>query len=301
MPDSSNDLVARFLTYLRAERSFSPHTVRNYQADLADFAAFAGKRRSSLLNASRRVVREYISALAVRSKPATVMRHKAALRTFYRFLQREGLVDLNPTSGLSSVRLPQKLPDVLSQREADNLLQSRGASREDDRVRDQAMAELLYATGLRVSELAGLNVDDVDLGRKQVLVRVGKGNKQRTVFFGEPAAAALVEYLGERGQWVKGQDVRAMFFGRRGRRISPRTVRAILDRWATRVGKPVHPHTLRHSFATHMLEKGADIRAIQELLGHASLSTTQKYTHLDLHTIMDAYKKAHPLEGETDD
>lgn len=299
MPPDNLELLERFLVYLRAERNFSPHTLRNYRVDLELLMAFLGKRRSTYLLASRKMIREFITTEATRCKAATVMRRKASIKTFYRYLQRERWVEENPASGLASTRLPQVLPDVLTQKEAENLLDAAECSKAEDRLRDQAMFELLYGTGMRVSELAALDVDDVDLGHKQARIRSGKGRKERLVFFGAPAADALMAYLGERSKWLKKRDVKALFFGRKGGRISPRTVREVLDRWATRVGKPAHPHTLRHSFATHMLEEGADIRAIQELLGHASLSTTQKYTHLDLKTIVEAYRKAHPREEDS--
>ncbi len=299
MAPDNIELLERFLVYLRAERNFSPHTLRNYRIDLELLLAFLGKRRSSFLGASRKMIREFVTTEATRCKATTVMRRKAALKTFYRYLQREGWVQENPASGLASTRLPLVLPDVLSQREAQNLLEASECSKAEDRKRDQALFELLYATGMRVSELAALDVDDVDLTHKQARIRSGKGRKERVVFFGGPAADSLAEYLAERPKWLKRRDPKALFFGRKGGRLSPRSVRDVLDRWATRVGKPAHPHTLRHSFATHMLEEGADIRAIQELLGHASLSTTQKYTHLDMKTIMEAYHKAHPREEET--
>lgn len=299
MPHDNLELLERFLVYLRAERNFSPHTLRNYKIDLELLLAFLGKRRLAFPSATRKVIREFIMTEATRCQATTIMRRKASIKTFYRYLLREGVVELNPASGLASTRLPQKLPEVLTQKETENLLDAAECSKPEDRIRDQAMFELLYGTGMRVSELAGLDIDDVDLARKQARIRSGKGRKERSVFFGAPAQEALQLYLAQRPKWVKKQDVKALFFGRKGRRISPRTVRDVLDRWAVRVGKPAHPHTLRHSFATHMLEQGADIRTIQELLGHASLSTTQKYTHLDLKTIVEAYRKAHPREEET--
>jgi integrase/recombinase XerC len=207
-------------------------------------------------------------------------------------------VEANPAARLPPTRLPKRLPDVLTQREAGTLVEGGGRERTGDFVRDAAILELLYATGMRVSELAALDVSDLDLQARDVRIRSGKGKKERHAFFGKPAADALDLYLARRGLWTDGSGRDALFFGKRGRRISDRGVRRLVDRHALAVGKPVHPHVLRHSFATHMLERGADIRAIQELLGHASLATTQKYTHLDMSLIREAYEKAHPREDK---
>ncbi len=300
MQPDNTELLERFLVYLRAERNFSSHTIRGYRTDLELYGAFLGKKRKGYLGATRRIVREFVVHEASRSAASSVMRRKASLKTFYRYLLREGWVAENPAAGLASTKLPQSLPDVLSRRETENLLEAGECSGEGERRRDQVIFELLYATGIRISELCSLDLDDVELSRKQLRIRSGKGRKERTVFFGDPGKEALVAYLEERPKWVKQYDKSALFFGKKGRRLSARSVRDVLDRWATRVGKPAHPHTLRHSFATHMLEQGADIRAIQELMGHSSLSTTQKYTHLDLKTIMNIYKKTHPREDGGD-
>jgi len=287
-----------FESYLRAERGFSPHTVRNYLADVETLADFLAAKRTSLEAASDVEIREFIRSQAVAHAPATVSRRRAALKTFYRLLLREKLVSRNPAAALPSLRMPKRLPQILSQREAGTLVEGGGREREGDFVRDAAVLELLYATGMRVSELAALDLCDIDLTRMEVRIRSGKGGKERHVFFGKAAAQALQAYLDRRGLWTDGRAGDALFFGKKGKRISDRGIRRLVDRNAHAIGKPVHPHVLRHSFATHMLENGAGIRTIQELLGHASLSTTQKYTHLDLATIRAAYEKAHPRGKE---
>jgi integrase/recombinase XerC len=296
--DERTELLGRFETYLRVERGFSPHTIRNYLADLGVLADFLADKRLSLSKARRKQLREFLGLQAVRYAPATVSRRRASLATFYRFLRREGAIKENPADLLPGVRLPQRLPPMLTQREAENLVASGRGEDDPDHLRDWAILELLYGTGMRVSELVALDERDLDLSSGEVRIQRGKGGKSRIAFFGDAAVAALTAYAGDRPRWQQGHDPHALFYGKRGRRLSDRSVRRIMDRCSGRVGKPLHPHMLRHSFATHMLEEGADIRTIQELLGHANLSTTQKYTHLDMKTIMAAYKKAHPREEE---
>jgi integrase/recombinase XerC len=296
--DERTELLDCFATYLRVERGYSAHTQRAYLADLGQLADFLADKRLSLSRARRKQLREFLGLQAVRHQPATVGRRRAAIVTFYRFLVREGRIAENPANLLPGVRLPRHLPPVLTQREAASLVEDQGGVERPDHRRDQAILELLYGTGMRVSELVALDITDVDLRRREVRIRAGKGGKERLAFFGDEAGAALALYLEQRENWQQGHDPMALFYGRRGRRLSDRSVRRLLDRFAGRVGKPLHPHMLRHSFATHMLEEGADVRTIQELLGHANLSTTQKYTHLDMKTILAAYRKAHPREEE---
>ena len=292
-------LETMFEQYLRSERGLSEHTIRSYLADLRRWADFLGHKRLSYKRARRRQLREYVGQEAVRYASATVARRKAMLATFYRFLLREGEVSENPAAILPGIKQPKRLPGVLSLGEAANLVEAGDECADDpDLLRDQAILELLYGTGIRVSELAMLDERDVDLRSRQVKVRSGKGRKERFVFLGEAAIASLEDYLSERHLWQRGFDPAALFFGKTGRRLSDRSIRRVLSKRSARVGKPVHPHMLRHSFATHMLAEGADIRAIQELLGHTNLSTTQKYTHLDMKTLVEAYRKAHPREEE---
>jgi len=290
------EILSLFERYLRAERGFSPHTVRGYLVDLNQLADFLAAKRMSLTRAGRRQLKEYVSTLAIRYAPSTVARRKASMKTLYRWLLREGWVDSNPADLLPGTRTRPKLPGVLTQREAARLVESQEPRANPDLLRDQAIMELLYGTGMRVSELAALDLEDLALGRGELRIRRGKGRRERIAFIGDKARLALEEYLTERHLWVTSRAPNALFYGRRGNRISDRTIRRVLDRYSARVGKPLHPHMLRHSFATHMLEEGADIRTIQELLGHASLSTTQKYTHMEMKTIIEAYRKAHPRE-----
>ncbi len=297
--DERTELLGRFETYLRVERGFSEHTLRAYLADLGMLADFLAGKRLSLSRATRRQLREFLGLQAVRYAPATVARRRAAVATFYRLLRREGVVSDNPAVLLPGVKLPSHLPPVLTQGEASQLLEGPAGGDDPDRCRDRAVLELLYGTGIRVSELTALDVRDVELRRRELRIRAGKGDKERFVFLGEEAVDALGSWLEDRPRWLQGHDPEALFYGRRGRRLSDRAVRRLMDRYAGRVGKPLHPHMMRHSFATHMLEEGADVRSIQELLGHANLSTTQKYTHLDMKTILEAYRRAHPREEES--
>ena len=287
-----------FETYLKVERGFSVHTLRNYLADLNALADFLAHRRSSLASANPKALREFIGLQAVRYAPATVARRKATIKTFYKFLVREGELRDSPAALLPATRLPKPLPGVLTRGEAETLMEGGAGLDPLDTLRNRAIVELLYATGMRVSELAALDLGDLDLERLEARIRRGKGRKERIAFFGKPARAALRAYLPTRHQWHTGRPDDALFFGKRGNRISDRSIRRVLDRFSSGIGKPVHPHMLRHSFATPMLEEGADIRTIQELMGHASLATTQKYTHMDLAAIVKAYRKAHPREED---
>lgn len=293
-----SEILKQFERYLKVERACSEHTVRNYMADIDVLANFLASRRSSIPRATVRLLRTFIGEQAVRYAPTTVSRRKASVRTLYRFMLREEIIKENPAALLPGTRMARNLPSVLTQREAQNLVELPEDTDNPDRLRDVAILELLYGTGMRVSELAGLDVSDIDLNSAELLIRAGKGNKDRICFVGERARTAVEDYLTERHLWVKNRDKLALFFGKTGSRISDRSVRRVLDRYGIRVGKPVHPHMLRHSFATHMLEEGADIRSIQELLGHRSLSTTQKYTHMDMKTLVAAYRKAHPREDD---
>ncbi|MBM4352704.1 MAG: tyrosine recombinase XerC [Deltaproteobacteria bacterium] len=311
--EERTELLERFRTYLKVERGYSRHTLRNYVGDIEALADFLAKRHSGLARATRRQLREFLGNEAHGHRPATVARRKATIRTFYRFLVREGVIAENPAAVLPSPRLPRPLPKALTQREAEAVMDQSGRSAPgrsapagsrrprnvpDSLSRDIAILELLYGTGMRVSELVALDLDDIDLRRGEARIRAGKGNKERLAYLGDMAKDALTRYLADRPLWSSGRDPQALFFGRRSARLSDRSVRRVLDRMAARLGKPLHPHMLRHSFATHMLERGADIRAIQELLGHSSLSTTQKYTHMDLKMLMEVYRRTHPREEE---
>jgi integrase/recombinase XerC len=286
-----------FLRYLEVERGASVHTLRSYRSDLADATAYLSQRGLGALDdADVRLLRGYVADLHARGlQRSSVARRLATLRSFFRFLVRRGRASANPALEIRTPRLPKRLPAHLPIDESEVLLRQ-GFSETDGRgvartKRDRAVLELLYATGLRVGELAGLDVADVDLA--EGLVRVfGKGGKERIVPVGRQAATALREHLSER----RGPSGGPLFPNARGSRLGVRTLRRIVGRRARAAGmvRRVTPHTLRHSFATHLLDAGADLRLIQELLGHARLSTTQKYTHVTTERLMAVYDAAHP-------
>jgi integrase/recombinase XerC len=285
------------------ERRVSPHTRDAYGADLARFSAFLsavfwnrppGDMRAEDVDAL--AVRSYLAHLRAGGISKTSMgRHLSALRTFFAFLKREGRVVSNPAKAVGTPRRDHTLPRTLSVGEAAAVVEAK----EREGVlgtRDRALLELLYATGLRVSELVGLRLEDVDLSARQVRT-VGKGRKERVVPFGQPAAAALRAWLKARVSFAPAaRDAGIVFLNARSSRLTDRSVRRILDRAVLSAAVPRHasPHALRHSFATHLLAAGADLRTIQELLGHASLSTTQRYTHLDAERLIEVYRKSHP-------
>ena len=285
-----NAPVTNFLRHLAVERNVSPHTLRSYRADLTDFEAHLATTKLAPAAADVRAIRGWLAALHARGlDPVSVARKLAAVRSFYRFLVRRGVVPRNPARELRGPRPTRKLVSFLPIDEADALVGGRalgGAARD----RDIAILELLYATGLRVSELAGLDLDSIDRDARTVRV-VGKGRKERIVPYGAAAARALDAYLGPRAAARGPVFVRA-----RGGRLGVRSIRAIVTRAAGAAGvtRRVTPHTLRHTFATHLLDAGADLRVIQELLGHSRLSTTQRYTHVGADQLMKVYDAAHP-------
>ena len=285
------DPQAAFLRHLAVERNASAHTLRSYANDLTDFQRFLAARGiGDLAAADLRAVRAWLAALHARGlAAASVGRKLAAVRSCFRFLVRRGVVEANPAREARTPRQPRRLVSFLPIDEATQLVDGRavgGASR----ARDVAILEMLYATGLRVSELAGLDLDDVDRDERTVRV-LGKGRKERIVPYGGHAARALEAWLGERGEGGG-----AVFTNAQGGRLTTRSVHTIVRRSARAAGitRRVSPHTLRHTFATHLLDGGADLRAIQELLGHSRLSTTQRYTHVGADQLMKIYDKAHP-------
>jgi len=282
--------VTAFLRHLEVEKNASPHTLRSYRSDLVDFESHLTSASLTPLSADVRAVRGWLAALHGRGlDAASVARKLAAVRSFYRFLVRRGVVERNPAREVRGPRLARKLVSFLPIDEATAMVGARGLGG-DARARDVAILELLYATGLRVSELASLDVDAVDRERRTVQV-IGKGRKERIVPYGAAAAQALDAYLGPRTR-ARG----AVFTNARGGRLGVRSIRAIVGRAATAAGltRRVTPHTLRHTFATHLLDAGADLRMIQELLGHSRLSTTQRYTHVGADQLMKVYDAAHP-------
>ncbi len=295
-----NEHIAQFITWLRDEKGYSPHTVSNYRRDLDEFAAMAGPEAvvSSLDTA---VVRNFVYSLHIRNKSSSVARKLSALRTFFKFLEQEDTIRLNPMASIAMPKQEQHVPVFLSVDEVFALLEMPDPETRWG-ARDSAMLELLYSTGMRVSELVGCNATSLDFASEMVRVR-GKGNRERLVPMGREAVKALQAYgaareeqLRHRLQLGKNVDREPLFLNSRGTRLSARSVERLIAEYGRRAGidKPVTPHVLRHSFATHLLEMGADMRSVQELLGHASLSTTQKYTHLDMVHLMKVYDKAHP-------
>jgi integrase/recombinase XerC len=292
--------IGRFLEHLRTERRVSPHTLRAYAGDLALYARSLRERGLAVATAPVAAVRGFVAQVAATRGASSRARTLSSLRTLYRFLVREGLAPANPARSVASPKLPKRLPVALPEEEAAALVEAPEALAGPLALRDRAFLELLYASGLRVSELTGLDLESVDLPGRLVRV-LGKRSKERIVPFGEAAAGALRRYLDEaRPALAAGADGRrggsALFLNYRGGRLTSRSVARRLDLAVLASGLPrhVHPHVLRHSFATHLLGNGADLRAIQELLGHASLSTTQRYTHLDWKRLAEVYDAAHP-------
>jgi integrase/recombinase XerC len=295
--------VARFLDYLAGERRCSPRTLEAYRSDLAQLEAFVrerrGEREPSVGDLDVYVLRGWLGALARTRAAASVARKIAATRTFLRHLQRRGEIARNPAAELSAPKVRRPLPTLLDVDAAKQVVEAPGGEGAEA-CRDRAVLELLYGSGLRVSELSGLSCGDLDLTARTVRV-LGKGGKERVVPFGEPCARALEAYAARRGELrharTGAQDQKAYFLSTRGRRFGARAVQRLAHRaGALGAGRAdLHPHALRHTCATHMLDGGADLRAIQELLGHASLSTTQRYTHVSIEHLMRVYDRAHPL------
>jgi integrase/recombinase XerC len=293
------DEVQRFARWLAGERRASPRTSRAYLSDLEAYAAYLAAAGVAIVPSSPAAVRGWLGREAATSGPSSIARKLSTVRTFYRFLVKERIATANPARAVQAPRRPKRLPEVLPEADVAALVEA-PADPSPLGLRDRAFLELLYSSGLRVSELTGLDVDDVDLAEGMVRV-LGKGSKERVVPVGGPALAAVRRWIAEgRPALLAGVDGAgargALFVNYRGGRLSPRSVARRLDRWVTAAGLPrhVHPHVLRHCFATHLLGNGADLRGIQELLGHASLSTTQRYTHLDWKRLAEVYDRAHP-------
>ena len=303
--------VERFLEHLRVERRLSPHTVAAYRRDLTQLEAFASTRvgpHASVQDVGKLVLRAWLGTLAKEVGPATISRKLAAVRTFLRYLERHGVVRDNPALLIASPKLRRRLPSFVGVDAANEIMQSPEANgaavtpRESAAAlcRDTLLLELLYGCGLRVAELARLDLEDVNAEARELRV-FGKGNKERVVPLGSRARDALERYLEVRADLAHPRtgylDQRALLVGRLGRRLGVRRVQSLVRiHGAAGAARPdLHPHALRHSCATHLLDGGADLRAIQELLGHRSLSTTQRYTHLSLEQLLRTYDAAHPL------
>ena len=287
--------VAAFLRHLEKERNASAHTVRAYAQDLAQFEAHLQDElghEAAPAEVDHLMVRSFLARLHRDGlKKTSASRKLAGIRTFFRWLCREGVLQRNPARVILSPRVERRIPSQLDEAEVAALLEF--PIEDDADARAQALLEMLYATGVRCSELVGMDREAVDLENRTVRV-LGKGRKERVIPFGTRARGALQAYLPIRQAAQPPDD--ALFVNARGARLTDRTVRRILAGRLKKIaiGKRVTPHTLRHSFASHLLQRGADLRSIQELLGHASLSTTQRYTHLNARQILEIYKRAHP-------
>ncbi|MDY7011493.1 MAG: tyrosine recombinase XerC [Planctomycetota bacterium] len=325
-------IIRKFLEHLSGRRNFSPHTVRSYQIDLMQFCRFlispeetlsgnqaafdetqAGMLSNRLLSVQANDVRAFLAALMGGGySRSTIARKLASLRSLYKHLVRIGEMETSPAAVVRAPKQLKKLPGCLDEAQVETLLSapadepaSRNALEQMISARDKAILETIYSAGLRVSELVGLNVEDMDSSDGTLRIR-GKGRVERIAPLGSPAAAAVAEYLQLRDEVFpparRGADAAGpMFVNKLGGRISDRSVRRKLDKYIRRAGLAgkVSPHTLRHSFATHMLNRGADLRSVQELLGHKSISTTQIYTHLTTAGLKSAYNKAHPMAKKT--
>lgn len=285
----------RYLEALRFQQRLSEHTLKAYQFELETFSDFL---QTSGLNEWGEVLPIHVRGfLAVRHREGlssrSLQRTLSAIRGLFVFLVRKGLLAQNPALSVKAPKVPKSLPHVLDADQVTGLLEA--AIADPLEIRDIAMWELFYSSGLRLSELTALDLEDVDCASGTVLVRRGKGSKARQIPLGRYAVQAIHNWLPVRSELVV-QENRAMFLSRTGQRIAPRTVQMRLDRWQLKhgVSEKIHPHMLRHSFASHLLESSGDLRAVQELLGHANLSTTQIYTHLDFQHLANVYDKAHP-------
>ena len=296
---SLQESIARYLAEL-ARRGASKHTLRNYESDLLQLVEYCtppGEEGAPLLEqVDLPLLREWLASLYDKGLTTISIRRKiAAIRAMFKFLRQEGITETNPATRLRTPRPGQRLPDVMSAEKTNNMLdavESGEPVEKPSRERDIAFLELLYGCGIRVGELVGIDLDDLDLSEGWLKVH-GKGNKQRQVPVGERAVDAVNRYLASRSAAA---DERALFENGQGRRLSDRQVRRLVKFYATFVtgDSTVHPHSFRHAYATHLLSDGADLRAIQELLGHARLSTTQKYTQVSLRDLQAVYDRAHP-------
>jgi integrase/recombinase XerC len=302
------EYLQQFLQHLRYERNVSQHTLRNYSSDLEQFhehrapAQVDGTRKQiPVKDIDHLTIREWMATLhADNKKKTSIARKLASLRTFFQFLVREGVLENNPAKLVATPKVERKLPNHLSMEDAVRFIESPDLESDLGR-RDRAILEFLYATGMRVGELVGLNLKDIDFREK--LVRVtGKRKKQRILPFGEPALHSLMYYLNEtRPTFLNNcplneRDDQAVFLNYQGTRITTRSVGRMVDKYIKQVADihDISPHSLRHSFATHLLDSGADLRDIQELLGHARLSTTQIYTHVSMEKLIEVYDRTHP-------
>lgn len=295
--------IKKFAVWLDVEKGYSPHTIDGYTRDLNEFSVtVTGLECKDIGNEQ---IRNFIVSLHGNNNPASVARKLSALRTFFRFLIRGKVVTQDPLDGVSGPKVGKYIPTFLTVDEVFALLEAPDA-KDTFMLRDKAIMEFMYSTGIRVAELAATDMDDLDFDSEMLRVR-GKGNKERLVPMGRPAKEAVSAWLPQRQQIIlaclgrgKTPDQDSLFLNNRGGRLTTRSVERFVKAYGEKAGIPqvVTPHALRHSFATHLLEMGADLRSVQELLGHASLSTTQRYTHLTLDHLAEVYDSAHPMAGK---
>ena len=310
MSSKLQEALDSYRNYLETERGLSPYTVRNYTMDIIGnyargaekgfFQFLRAKQVSSLDEVDKQVMRDYMSWLMSQGVvKSSIARKLSAIRSFYRYLLREKRVSANPLEKASSPKLDRRLPTFLTVEETVRLLEAPDRSTPQG-LRDRALLELLYATGLRVSELESLNLEQLNMETNEIRVW-GKGSKERIVLIGEPAAHALNNYLTHsRPVLLSKRKENAVFLNQYGSRLPARRIQKVLDKYARKAGieKKIHPHILRHTFATHLLDGGADLRVVQELLGHAQLATTQVYTHVSQSQARKIYQAAHPMAGK---
>ncbi|MFA5146148.1 MAG: tyrosine recombinase XerC [Candidatus Omnitrophota bacterium] len=284
--------IEKFINYLKVEKNASRHTIINYTIDLNSFSSFLGEKE--ITDITHLDLRRFLAEMRAKSySKTTIARKLASLRSLFRFLYREGYIKTNPITSISTPKLDKKLPTFLDVDKMARLIEAPDVSHISG-LRDRAILETLYSTGMRVSELVGLDTDDVDFisGVAKVL---GKGSKERLVPIGEMATGAIRRYAAKKAE-AKVKDKDAVFLNKSGRRLTDRSVRRIVNKYirACSIAESISPHSLRHSFATHLLDRGADLRSVQELLGHMNLSTTQIYTHVTTERLKAVYDKAHP-------
>jgi integrase/recombinase XerC len=306
------ELMDGFIRFLVNQKKYSKHTARNYQTDLHHFLAFLNKKKLSQNSGEKTpqindvdylVIRAYLGSLYGRYQRASIARKLSVLRSFFLYLEKNGLIEINPAAEISTPKLKKHIPEYLSVDDIFRLL-DRPERKKPLGLRDLAILEVLYSCGIRVSELEGLNISSIDFDQRLVSV-VGKGDKERIVPLGRHALKALKNYLDATLFMRRKSDSQStdspLFINNRGGRLSGRSIGRIIKRYVKECGLSygISPHSVRHTFATHLLDGGADLRSVQELLGHASLSTTQKYTHVSLDRLMEVYDKTHPRNRPT--
>ena len=283
--------IDKFINYLKIEKNAAEHTITNYKIDLKSFQVFLQDKDVDAVD--HLALRRFLADMRARSyAKRTIARKLASLRSFFKFLYREGYIKSNPITAISSPKLDKKLPVFLDVGKVTKLILKPDTKTEAG-LRDRAILETLYSTGIRVSELVGLDTSDVDFISGVIKV-LGKGSKERIVPIGDEATAAIRRYIDKRNKRAKDKD--AIFLNNHGKRLTDRSVRRVVDKYirACSIEEKISPHSLRHSFATHLLDRGADLRCVQELLGHMNLSTTQIYTHVTMERLKSVYDKAHP-------